>query len=144
MGLPAYIPASNLIECCKCGVGFWVTAQFDQQRLKDKQSFYCPNGHGQSYTESEADRLRRQLEQTKRELTEAESARQFAEIRLANEQARAKKDMKRVMRRANSGTCQHCHRTFSNVARHMETKHPECSSEAAPSVKRVMRERKQS
>jgi hypothetical protein len=49
-------------ECCNCHVQFALTRDFFDQRQKDGNNFYCPNGHGQHYTESEEKRLKRQLE----------------------------------------------------------------------------------
>ena len=60
----------NLVEvrCCVCGVPFYVDALLDAHWREVKCKFYCPNGHEQAYRESEADKLRRELEncQTRR------------------------------------------------------------------------------
>ncbi len=37
------------IECCKCHVLFWVTTIHDDRLIETKETFYCPNGHPQSY-----------------------------------------------------------------------------------------------
>lgn len=55
----------ELQVCISCGCNFMMPIEMGQQLRKSKVSFYCPSGHSQSYTESEADRLRRQLEQEK-------------------------------------------------------------------------------
>lgn len=39
-------------ECCNCLVRFSITEAFYQQRLEDGEVFYCPNGHGQAFTET--------------------------------------------------------------------------------------------
>lgn len=36
-------------ECCNCGILFWITTARDKRYLETKESFYCPNGHSQSY-----------------------------------------------------------------------------------------------
>lgn len=56
-------------ECCSCGVQFLIPNILGDSLRKNKTSFHCPNGHGQSYTESTADRLRKQLEEKEREIT---------------------------------------------------------------------------
>lgn len=56
-------------ECCACGVIFCVSQQLHNQFKSKKQTFYCPNGHGQSYTKSTADELREQIEQRDRTIT---------------------------------------------------------------------------
>lgn len=42
----------NAVEqsCCSCGCTFWITEKHDKILLQSKNSFYCPNGHTQSYT----------------------------------------------------------------------------------------------
>jgi hypothetical protein len=69
------------VDCYKCGVVFAVDRTLEAMWRRDRTQFFCPNGHGQSYTKSEADRLREQLETAKRETeqqrAEAERQRQF-------------------------------------------------------------------
>lgn len=55
-------------KCCDCGVIFGMADYFRAQRKRDQKSFYCPNGHAMSYTESEADELKRRLSQTQEAL----------------------------------------------------------------------------
>ena len=37
------------IICCKCGIAFSVPSEWDRQKRLKHDTFYCPNGHGQSY-----------------------------------------------------------------------------------------------
>lgn len=46
-------------ECCKCGIDFWTTKDFNRNLHLTKQSFYCPNGHAQSYSESTEENLKK-------------------------------------------------------------------------------------
>ena len=95
--------------CISCGTPFSIPANLQQQLRKNHNSFYCPNGHSQAYMgESNEEKLRRQL-------TDAMAREQ----RLSDELA-AKN---RKLAKAERGVCIHCHRTFSNVARHMKSKH---------------------
>lgn len=48
-------------ECISCGCVFFIPNIMGQQLRKNKNTFYCPSGHTQSYIESESDRLKRQL-----------------------------------------------------------------------------------
>ena len=50
------------IECCNCGILFAVSETMNNHWKDDKKTFHCPNGHPQSYTESEADRLKVRLD----------------------------------------------------------------------------------
>ena len=54
----------NLVEerCYECNVIFFVDSELQEFWLTTKAPFYCPHGHAQSYLESEADKLRRELE----------------------------------------------------------------------------------
>ena len=36
--------------CCNCHISFWITVAHQKQLLNCKNTFYCPNGHPQSYT----------------------------------------------------------------------------------------------
>lgn len=114
-------------ECCACGVIFAVTS--DQQRnFKDtKKSFYCPNGHGQSYNESTAERLRRQLEANEQALSWEKERTASLHKQLAKE----RKATTRLKRRVSVGVCPCCQRTVAQLARHMQTKHPEFVNEMA-------------
>ena len=53
------------IDCCKCGMIFWVADEHLQKLLKCHNTFYCPNGHAQFFA-GETDRDK--LEKTKRTL----------------------------------------------------------------------------
>ena len=36
-------------SCAQCGVVYAMTTNLENARRKDHGTFYCPNGHGQSY-----------------------------------------------------------------------------------------------
>lgn len=102
------------IECCNCAIIFGVPDRWQKHRTQDKQQFFCPNGHPQSYSESVLDKVRRERDRAVQEQT-----------RLAEENQAKEKEIKKLKKRASAGTCPCCTRTFSNMARHMKTKHPE-------------------
>lgn len=108
-------------QCVNCGCPFAAPKVLIDSRRITKQSFYCPNGHGQSYTESEADRLRKQLATAQQRIAMESSSRQIAEL----EAQKARLKLKRVEKRIGNGTCPCCNRHFVNVERHMKTKHPD-------------------
>lgn len=58
------------IECCNCGVLFQVSATLNANWLKTKQTFYCPNGHPQSYIKSTEETLRERIEYKDRAISE--------------------------------------------------------------------------
>lgn len=105
------------LDCCNCGVTF-AFPQTLRDRLKaNGEFFYCPLGHSQHFTRTEAQRLRELLEQANRRNTE-----------LVDEVARAQRETKRIEKRIHAGVCPCCNRTFQNLARHMATKHKEVRS----------------
>lgn len=107
--------------CPNCGIRFGVPTHYLESRREDKKIFYCPNGHDLSYQESLLDKVSRERDQLKQQL-----ARKDDEIAAAKTlQTKAEQKAKRIAKRANAGVCQCCTRTFSNLARHMATKHPD-------------------
>lgn len=113
-------------DCITCFVKFGVPHGFTARRREDKKSFYCPNGHSMSYTESEADRLRlerdRLKQQTARLLDEALDARAEADVE-RRRAAAARGQVTKLRKRAANGVCPCCNRTFVNLQRHMASKH---------------------
>ena len=64
------------MTCCSCGTSFAMDETLKELRLKDGNSFYCPNGHSQKYTNSQSDQLkeaREELHETKTELRDAQN-----------------------------------------------------------------------
>lgn len=118
------------LTCGVCHVEFAIpTSLHDKAYHNHAIGFWCPMGHkvffqGDSPLVLEQ-RRRQRLEQENARL--AEEARNAADAeRLARLRAdRAKKSLARHKTRASAGVCPCCTRTFSNMARHMKTKHPD-------------------
>lgn len=128
----------NLISevCGMCGILFAIDGQFQRDRLADKARFYCPNGHGISYAgKSETQKLKEQLEEERRQRQRAEQnvAHQADRRREAEEEAKRERNRAngykghatRITKRAKAGVCPCCNRSFENLRRHMDTKHPQ-------------------
>ncbi len=108
------------ITCCACGIVFAIPAWWEMQLREKHTSFYCPNGHSQSFTgETTAERLRRMLDEANRRNTDLAQAKMNAEV----ERDSAQRKLKRVKR----GVCPCCKRSFIELGRHMKTKHPDFS-----------------
>lgn len=106
--------------CCNCGVAFGIPRDLQQQFKNDESKwFYCPNGHKQHYSESEATRLERLLEKERRD----------HETRLQRE-IDSRKVIEHQVKRMHKGVCPCCNRSFPNLARHLKTKHPELVGKA--------------
>jgi hypothetical protein len=114
----------NLVteECYKCHIVFAIPEDL-QKRAKASRdvSFYCPNGHGQSYTQSEEMRLRHQLDQREAELEHLHGKLNEALQTITTK----KREITRIKNRIHNGVCPECHRHFENLERHMNTKHQE-------------------
>jgi DNA repair exonuclease SbcCD ATPase subunit len=92
--------------------------ELDQKLRENHKEFYCPNGHKQWYVgESEAEKLRRELKRKEQEVADQVRARLQAQSDLD----KAERKLKRVAK----GVCPCCNRSFANLHKHMETKHPE-------------------
>jgi hypothetical protein len=129
----AGMPALWVMECCRCGIIFAVPNDFDNQRRKDHQPFYCPSGHSQGYfdktkEEKRIAELEQQLARERQAVESERSSRQWAESRAkgaAIQAGKAKAAKQRLEQRIAHGVCPCCHRSFKQLAAHMKDKHPE-------------------
>ena len=104
-----------ILPCYLCGIEFGMPDNFEKKRRNDHGDFYCPNGHGQHFNaKTEAERLRDELNAARNETARVR-------MDLGQEMAAHRKLQRRIAR----GVCPHCTRTFANIQRHMEKKHPE-------------------
>lgn len=119
------------MDCCSCAVVYAMPEYLQERAKRDGNTFYCPNGHPQSYTKSENDRLREKLdEQTRvatREAQRAANTELIAQTAEA-ETTKIKRKLKTIEKRVHAGVCPCCNRTFQNLARHMATKHKDVSN----------------
>jgi hypothetical protein len=118
-------------DCCTCGVVFFVPNHLQAEAKKTGRTFYCPNGHSLIYRDTEMARLRNSVkeweayalaekERKERALADANSARAALDV-AQKEKAKLRKHVERTK----NGVCPCCTRSFTNLRRHMSTKHPE-------------------
>lgn len=115
-------------DCCNCGVMFGFTGELRKQRLADKATFYCPNGHPQSYMGKS---MKEQLAEAKRATASAEEEARIQAARANNAErdaAAATREAQRLLKRASAGVCPCCERSFVQLSRHMKTKHPDAAT----------------
>lgn len=106
------------VTCPSCFMAYAIPEKMYSERKKDHESIYCPSGHGWHYTAlSDEEKMRLERDRLKQQL-----ARKDDEI-LAEKLAKEK--VERKLRRVQKGVCPCCTRSFANLARHMQTKHPE-------------------
>jgi uncharacterized Zn finger protein (UPF0148 family) len=120
-------------DCPECGVSVFMPSQMLERRQKDGESCYCPSGHSFSWHKTEAMRLREELEAKKKQLEAETKKREWAEqaqkrAQEAEEHAqRSAAAYKGKLKRVSNGVCPCCKRSFTNLRRHMATKHPEAA-----------------
>jgi hypothetical protein len=120
------------VKCPKCMGVFAISSEYIDEanrRGKFEMCWRCPYcGESRGYGESEADRLRREINE-QRLKTQQENFRAEREASRAQANLEAfvkeRKEKERLKKRIGAGVCACCGRTFRNVARHMRTKHPE-------------------
>src|SRR6266699_806086 len=104
-----YSRTMYVMNCCRCGIEFGVPNEWDTKRREDHGSFYCPNGHQQSYQgKTEAEKLAEKLETEKRSVTfwREEAKRQEDSKALARRQRDAYKGhATRLKKRVVKGQC---------------------------------------
>jgi predicted nucleic acid-binding Zn-ribbon protein len=114
--------------CCNCGTVFGINEAQLRQLRQSGAWFCCPNGHQQHYTETEADRLRKQLAATEKSRDSARAyARSVQDQNDAERRAHAatKGQLTKTRKRVANGVCPCCNRSFADLGRHMAGKHPD-------------------
>lgn len=120
------------IVCYDCSIEFAVESHVKSRWIESEERwFYCPNGHKQHYTETEVQRLTKELEREKRSRESAERTAEWERKRRIKIERKHKKEMRTIHVRVGNGVCPCCNRTFGNLQRHMNTKHPDYKSEVA-------------
>lgn len=118
-------------HCPTCGILYYVPKTYmDECRRNQRQYFHCPAGHARHFSESEADRLRRERDQLKQRQVMLEEEASMARVRAEKAEAATR----RLKKRTAAGTCPCCQRTFSNMATHMKRQHPEFVADSGANV----------
>lgn len=118
---------------CWCGIHLAVPSNLLRTARENHRSIYCPLGHTFVFAESEADKLRKQLEKAEslaaRRLAQLDGA-QATTRTLERRVAAQKGELTKAKKRAANGVCLCCNRQFVDVLKHMRSKHPEMVIEA--------------
>ena len=105
------------IVCGGCGIPFAIPENYFNKLVNTNGSFHCPNGCSRQFTgDTEADKLKRQLQQKSNELAQTVTAK----IQLESQLNRAKKQLDNVSK----GKCPCCGKLYKHLEKHMATKHP--------------------
>lgn len=114
-------------SCCACGIVFYVPDFWLKMKRADRTAFYCPNGHPLSYTESEVDLLKKTLAEKDRLIERKGGEAEFERARANSLDRRLKQEVgkhRALKARVKAGVCPCCHRTFKQLAEHMQSQHP--------------------
>lgn len=115
------------VVTCWCGMAHAVPAALREYQLRKHRDgidvdVYCPRGHSYGIAgKSEAAKERERRVALEAQLRSEKDQHQ-AERRA---HAATKASLTKARRRADRGVCQHCHRSFVDVARHVRSKHPD-------------------
>lgn len=112
------------IVCCdsRCGIEFHVPATWMETKSNDHSYFSCPNGHRQHFPqESDEEKLRRRAERAEQNLAYEQDRAEGAERR----ESAQKGVVTKLRKRFSAGVCGCCNRHFTNLERHMKSKHPD-------------------
>lgn len=115
-------------SCPTCGVVYGIPVEFAEDKKKNGEWYYCPNGHSLSWRESEADKQRKRAVRAEADRDywqrEEKRERERAE-RIKREKAAVKGQLTKTKKRVANGVCPCCNRQFVNLHRHMSTQHPD-------------------
>lgn len=119
-------------ECCTCHMTFAMPSELRDRLLKKRgDPFYCPAGHRQWYTgKTEEQKLQEALARSERQVESARTQRDFWQDEADREKRRraaAKGQLTKAKNRIARGVCPCCNRSFTALARHMATEHPDYS-----------------
>jgi hypothetical protein len=121
------------MTCGSCGIVFAMPEQLRREAKRHKgQTWYCPNGHARIYTTTVEDELRETREVLARERARLDQVRADRD-RIDRSRSAIRGQLTKAKRRVGNGVCPCCNRTFENLRRHMDFKHPEYAKpEPAP------------
>lgn len=109
-------------ECGGCGIPFYVPTKWFDSRIKNKGKYSCPNGCNRVFIgKTETDVLQEKLDALKKQKDKEREELQNKLLDTMCEKMKLEKQLKRI----HKGVCPCCNRSFQNLKRHIETKHPE-------------------
>jgi hypothetical protein len=127
--------AVDIGPCYHCKEPMWMTQGTYETYLRNGQTFSCPHGHKQMFAKGKTDaqKLQEQLDEERRQRV----AQWADDARIAREEAEHQRrrangykgHATRITKRAKAGVCPCCNRTFTQLARHMATQHPQFTPE---------------
>lgn len=118
----------TVLDCASCGVIYAIPGDLEKRARDEGTSWYCPNGHPQAFAESRADKLKAKLEAAEeraRWAEESETQQRRRATSAENSLRTTRGVVTKLRKRATAGECPFgCHRHFTNLERHVASKHP--------------------
>lgn len=125
----SYITTSfRFYDCWVCGIPFGLSVGFVEAATRQHKGFNCPNGCDLRFGKSKADKLREELnsEMDRRVRAERRADRNY-ELTQTLERSRSalRGQVTKIKKRVGRGVCPCCNRHFTDIERHMKSKHPD-------------------
>lgn len=115
------------ISCGECGGVYAIGERYRKQKYNEGSSWHCPYCQvSWGYSETEEERLRKKVAASEAALASERARHDQTQAALATERrnlSKAKREAARIKTRIHGGVCPDCNRTFTNLGRHMKTKH---------------------
>ena len=121
--------------CSECGIVYFFSEDWCGRASSEGKSWKCPNGHGQCFGDSDADKLRRERDRLAQRIAQKddEIQRQREMRENTERQLSAQRGLvTRIKNRVGRGVCPCCNRSFENLHHHMKTQHPDFAASEAP------------
>jgi len=121
---------SKVTECIECGVIFTVPLTVYEKQKRRGGYHHCPNGHGQGWSKDDSEEARTRRERDRLKQNQAYLEQSNKELRdrtnyLERSRSAIQGHLTRTKKRVAAGVCPCCNRSFQNLHRHMESKHPD-------------------
>jgi hypothetical protein len=124
-------------ECWKCKCQIWLPDElYHAAKASSSISIHCGYGHAGVFRDgpTEADKLRQERDRLAQQIAYKDDRIKGLKDELAmteRQRAAARGQVTKIRNRVGHGVCPCCTRSFENLARHMNSKHPEFHAEAA-------------
>lgn len=88
------------VTCLKCHITFGIMVEHNNSLKREGAIFYCPNGHGQAYTNTDVSKLQAQVKQLESEVQSATNSKDYwiREYNLKDSHLRSERNSNRTLR----------------------------------------------
>lgn len=123
----------TVMDCPSCAVIYAIPDRMERERREDGKGFYCPNGHSLTF-DGEIHKLRKRLASVEKDVQwykDAEKSEREQRQQAERSLTATKGVVTKMRKRAIAGVCQFCHRHFTDMERHVASKHQGTEAEDA-------------